>query len=77
MDTESVECRRWPLLYDRMIDEGTKFLLVEILDQSIEYLVRVGFKADVVVPSERGVDSAYLVSIEGLEAHFVQDRLSI
>lgn len=54
------------------------FSLVEILDQSIEYIVRVGFEADVVVPSERGVDSAYLnIIIEGREAHFVQDRLSI
>ena len=60
-----------------MIDIGTPLALVEILAQSIEYIVRVGFEADVVIPSERGVDSAYLIVIEGLEANFVRDRLSI
>jgi len=60
-----------------MIDIGLVPSFVKLLAQSIEYIVRVGFEADVVIPSERGVDSAYIVVLEGLEAYFVRDRLSI
>jgi len=55
-----------------MLDARTERLAVEVLAQTIEDIVRVGFEADVVMQSERGVVGAYIVKIEGPVAQVVR-----